>query len=109
MGGGGRPPGFVFPGGCLFFLCLARVGRVGSLRACWGFLLAACLFASRPVFLLVGGEGLCHVLRGDLVRVAGLAGVAIGVVGGVGRFFAFGVCAVPGFGAVGGVRVVVVQ
>ena len=61
------------------------------------------------MFLLVGGEGLRHVLRGDLVHVAGLTGVAIGAVDGAERFFAFGVCAVPGFGAVGGVCVDVVQ
>ena len=61
------------------------------------------------MFLLVGGEGVGRVLRGGLVRVAGLAGVAVGVVDGVERFFAFGVCAVPGFGAVGGVCVDVVQ
>ena len=77
-----------------------RVGASRSPRVC-----------SRvgPVFLLVGGEELRHVLRGDLVRVAGLTGVAVGVVDGAERFFAFGVCAVPGFGAVGGVRVDVVQ
>ena len=61
------------------------------------------------MFLLVGGEGLCLVLRGDLVHVAGLTGVAVGVVDGAERFFAFGVCAVPEFGAVEGVRVGVVQ
>ena len=40
-----------------------------------------------------------------LVHVAGLTDVAIGVVDGAERFFAFGVCAVPEFGAVEGVRV----
>lgn len=49
------------------------------------------------------------MLRGDLVHVAGLTDVAVGVVDGAERFFAFGVCAVPEFGAVGGVRVDVVQ
>ena len=61
------------------------------------------------MFLLVGGGGLRHALRGVLARVSGGAVVALGVVDGVGRFFAFGVCAAPGFGAVGGVRVDVVQ
>ena len=77
-----------------------RVGASRSPRVC-----------SRvgPVFLLVGGEELRHVLRGDLVHVAGLTDVAVGVVDGAERFFAFGVCAVPEFGAVGGVRVDVVQ
>ena len=45
----------------------------------------------------------------DLVHVAGLTDVAIGVVDGAERFFAFGVCAVPEFGAVEGVCVDVVQ
>ena len=77
-----------------------RVGASRSPRVC-----------SRvgPVFLLVGGEELRHVLRGDLVHVAGLTDVAVGVVDGAERFFAFGVCAVPEFGAVEGVRVDVVQ
>ena len=45
----------------------------------------------------------------DLVHVAGLTDVAIGVVDGAERFFAFWVCAVPEFGAVERVRVDVVQ
>ena len=45
----------------------------------------------------------------DLVHVAGLTDVAIGVVDGAERFFAFWVCAVPGFGAVECVCVDVVQ
>ena len=49
------------------------------------------------------------MLRGHLVHVAGLTDVALGVVDGAERFFAFGVCAVPEFGAVEGVRVDVVQ
>ena len=61
------------------------------------------------MFLLVGGEGLRHVVCCDLVHVAGLTDVAIVVVDGVERFFAFGVCAVPEFGAVEGGRVDVVQ
>ena len=78
-------------------------------RAVLGFPLATRLLTSRPVFLLVGGEELRHVLRGDLVHVAGLTDVALGVVEGAERFFAFGVCAVPDFGAVERVGVDVVQ
>ena len=48
------------------------------------------------------------VCRG-LVHVAGLTDVALRVVEGAERFFAFGVCAVPDFGAVEGVCVDVVQ
>ena len=77
-----------------------RVGASRSPRVC-----------SRvgPVFLLVGGEELRHVLCRDLVHVAGGVEVALRVVDGAERFFAFGVCAVPEFGAVEGVRVDVVQ
>ena len=78
-------------------------------RAVLGFPLATRLLTSRPGFLLVGGEELRHVLRGDLVHVAGLTDVALGVVEGAERFFAFGVCAVPDFGAVERVGVDVVQ
>lgn len=46
---------------------------------------------------------------GDLVHVAGLTDVALGVVERAVAFVAFGVCAVPEFGAVEGVRVDVVQ
>ena len=50
--------------------------------------------------LLVGGEELRHVLRGDLVHVAGGVEVALRVVeGAVGGAF-FGVCAVPRFAEV---------
>lgn len=49
------------------------------------------------MFLLVGGEELRHAVCRQLVHVAGLTGVAIGVVDGAERFFAFGVCAVPQF------------
>lgn len=45
----------------------------------------------------------------DLVHVAGGVEVALRVVEGAERFFAFGVCAVPEFGAVEGVRVDVAQ
>ena len=76
----------------------------GKPALCWGFPLA-----SRPVFLLVGGEELRHVVCCDLVHVAGLTDVALRVVEGAVRFFAFGVCAVPEFGAVEGVCVDVVQ
>lgn len=60
------------------------------------------------MFLLVGGEGLRHVLRGVLVHVVGLAGVAVGVVDGVERFFAL-YRAELWDGAVEGVRVGVVR
>lgn len=49
------------------------------------------------MFLLVGGEELRHAVCRHLVHVAGLTDVAIGVVDGAERFFAFGVCAVPQF------------
>ena len=68
-----------------------RVGASRSPRVC-----------SRvgPVFLLVGGEELRHVLCRDLVHVAGGVEVALGVVeGAVGGAF-FGVCAVPRFAEV---------
>ena len=81
----------------------------GKPALCWGFPLATRLHASRLVFLLVGGEELRHVVCCDLVHVAGLMDVAIGVVDGAERFFAFWVRAVPEFGAVERVRVDVVQ
>ena len=66
----------------------------------WGFPLATRLLASRPVFLLVGGEELRHVLCCHLVHVSCGVEVALGVVeGAVGDAF-FGVCAVPGFAEV---------
>ena len=69
----------------------------GKPALCWGFPLATRLLASRPVFLLVGGEELRHVLCRDLVHVAGGVEVALRVVeGAVGGAF-FGVCAVPRF------------
>ena len=46
---------------------------------------------------------------GDLVHVAGLTDVALGVVDGAERFFSLGVCAVPEFGAVERIGVDVVQ
>ena len=72
----------------------------GKPALCWGFPLATRLLASRPVFLLVGGEELRHVVCCDLVHVACGVEVALGVVEGpVGDAF-FGVCAVPGFAEV---------
>ena len=63
-------------------------------------LLATRLLASRPVFLLVGGEEAGHVVCRDLVHVSCGVEVALGVVeGAVGDAF-FGVCAVPGFAEV---------
>ena len=59
--------------------------------------------------VLVGGEELRHVLCRDLVHVAGLTDVALGVVERAERFFAFGVCAVPEFAPVEGACVDVVQ
>lgn len=67
------------------------------------------MLASLLAFLLVGGEELRHVVCRDLVHVAGLTDVALRVVEGAEQFFAFGVCAVPEFGSVEGVRVDVVQ
>lgn len=49
------------------------------------------------------------MLRGDLVHVAGLTDVALGVVEWTVGLFVFGVCAVPEFASVEGVRVDVVQ
>ena len=49
------------------------------------------------------------MLRRDLVHVAGGVEVALRVVERTERFFAFGVCAVPEFGAVEGICVDVVQ
>ena len=78
--------------------CVYTTSGKPALR--WGFPLATRLLASRPVFLLVGGEELRHVVCRDLVHVAGGVEVALGVVeGAVGDAF-FGVCAVPGFAEV---------
>ena len=72
----------------------------GKPALCWGFPLATRLLASRPVFLLVGGEELRHVLCRHLVHVSCGVEVTLGVVDGpVGDAF-FGVCAVPGFAEV---------
>ena len=103
------PAGFCVSRRVLVFLVPFAYAASGKPALCWGFTLVSCLLASRPVFLLVGGEELRHVVCGDLVHVAGLTDVALGVVDGAERFFAFGVCAVPEFGAVEGVRVDVVQ
>lgn len=84
----------------LVFLVPCVYAMSGNPALCWGFPLATRLLASRPVFLLVGGEELRHVVCCDLVRVSGGVEVTLGVVEWpVGDSF-FGVCAVPGFAEV---------
>ena len=89
--------GLCFPAGACFSCALRVCSRSGKPALCWGFPLATRLLASRPVFLLVGGEELRHVVCRDLVHVACGVEVALTVVeGAVGDAF-FGVCAIPRF------------
>lgn len=89
--------GLCFPAGACFSCALRVCSRSGKPALCWGFPLATRLLASRPVFLLVGGEELRHVVCRDLVHVACGVEVALAVVeGAVGDAF-FGVCAIPRF------------